>query len=161
MWNLTYLEWCSKQNNSKNIHFMNLYISLGEFEYLQASLPMTNIHSRRKRVVNALIKIKESGLLQVVTNLWLGTSFKQHINARRDNPSFLPAGIIQTKSVFFTLALGQIVAVVIGLAEIFLGRCRKETTAESNQYLRGCPNCGHQYDAKQWKILKTKMFNKR
>ncbi len=122
---------------------------------------MTHSHSRRKTVVDALIKIKESGVLQVVTNLWLGTSPKQHINARKDNPSFLPAGIVQTKSVFVALALGQIVAVVIGLAEIFVSRYRKENTAESNQYLKGCPNCGHQYDAKQWKNLKTKMFKKR
>ncbi len=112
------------------------------FDHLQASLPMTRIQSRRKTVVDALVKIRESGLLGVVSNLWLGTLPRRHSNAERDDPSFLPAGIVQTKSLFVALALGQALAVMIGMAECVVVRRRNSQSKMVTKPLDLCPTCG-------------------
>ncbi len=109
---------------------------------MQASLPMTRIQSRRKTVVDALIKMRESGLLGVVSDIWLGKGKERRADAERDDPNFLPAGIVQTKSVFVMIVLGQALAVLIGVAECIVGRCRKATAKQGNKSLDVCPTCG-------------------
>ncbi len=112
------------------------------FEYFQVSLPITRIQSRRKTVLDALLKIRESGLLGVVSKLWLGTSHQRHSDVKRDDPSFLPAGIVQTKSVFVLLVLGQVSAVLIGIAECIVVRHRKKNPEQNSIYQHVCPTCG-------------------
>ncbi len=105
---------------------------------------MTRNQPRRKVVVDALLKLKESGLLDVISKTWLGDSPKGS-RALRENPNFMPAGLIQTKSVFGALIFGQVLAIATGLFECFAGRGNMgQERTEGEEAVKGCPSCGCQ-----------------
>ncbi len=116
---------------------------------------MSRNQPRRKVVLDALLKLKESGLLEVISKAWIGDSPKGS-QALRENPNFMPAGLVQTKSVFVALIIGQVLAIATGLFECFAGRGnmkeRKPNIEEENSMpVEGCPSCGCQCRMKKEK----------
>ncbi len=111
--------------------------------YFKASLPITKIIERRRMVLDALLKAKEAGLMELLSKAWLGRTSRGSANDDKDDPSFEAAGMVQVKSVFAALLVGQALAVVVGIVECVIGwPDRRGLIKDNRNKFKKCPYCG-------------------